>query len=290
MNYDTYLDLGLDLQDVLGFEPQTISDSDAWVGHLPFANYIVQKCRPTVFVELGVYTGNSYFAFCQSIAKHKLNTKAFGVDSWQGDIHMGPQSPAIYDFVSAQNREYGEFSKLIRKTFDEALSDFAPKSIDLLHLDGTHTYDEVRNDFQNWLPKLRDGAIVLFHDTNVYKQNFGVHKFWKEVKEEFPSFEFLHSNGLGVLQIPDKLSPAKLPFDSLKSLETIIQLFSALGERQLYKYRNSVMNSQIEALIKEKNLAEQSAQDLTNHNQALMASLSWKYTAWLRKLARPFLR
>jgi hypothetical protein len=89
----------------------------------------------------------------------------------------------------------------LRKTFDDALADVPDGSTDLLHIDGLHTYDAVRHDFESWLPKLSDRAIVLFHDTAERKDDFGVWKLWGELEARYPSFAFTHWHGLGVLQV-----------------------------------------------------------------------------------------
>ncbi|WP_324285444.1 class I SAM-dependent methyltransferase (plasmid) [Enterobacter ludwigii] len=56
-------------------------------------------------------------------------------------------------FANIQRREVSGFSKLIDLDFDSAVHGFSDSSIDLLHIDGSHTYHDVRNDFINWLPQ-----------------------------------------------------------------------------------------------------------------------------------------
>ena len=95
--------------------------------------------------------------------------------------------------------EYSNFSKLLRATFDEAVNQFDDGSIDLLHLDGRHFYEDVKHDFETWQRKLLSRAIVLFHDTQVREHGFGVYQFWEAIRRDFAHFEFIHGAGLGVL-------------------------------------------------------------------------------------------
>lgn len=206
----------------------------AWAEHLPFAMFLISALRPRVLVELGTYYGVSYCAFCQVVKSENTATKCYAVDTWQGDPHGGVYEQSVLSELRAHHDPlYADFSSLIRSTFDEALTHFADRSIDLLHIDGFHTYEAVRHDFESWLPKMSERGLAIFHDVNVREREFGVWKFWSEVKEKYPSFEFLHGHGLGVLavgtQIPkavDFLFEAPAPQTKL-----VRKLFHQLGSR-----------------------------------------------------------
>lgn len=198
-----------ELLSLSSFIPERIVSPGGWVGHLPFAYWLVGITKPQIFVELGTHSGNSYLTFCQAVKATKSNTRCYAVDTWKGDEHSFLYSEDIFDEINTyHNPLYSSFSTLIRATFDDALGQFADESINLLHIDGLHTYDAVKHDFETWLPKLVPGAIVLFHDISVYERDFGVWKFWSELCERYPyHLSFQHSHGLGVLQISD--DPAK---------------------------------------------------------------------------------
>jgi|GEM_PF-1659655 len=171
---------------------------DSWCMHLPFAYDLMRELAPNVFVELGVKQGESYFAFCQSAAENKINVRCYGVDSWRGDIQTGELDPKVQAEAEAYNLRYSSFSELKAMFFVEALKDFPDASIDLLHIDGTHTYADVKTDFESWLPKLSPKGIILFHDVMLRDHGFGVWKLWDEITREHNSFLFEFGCGLGV--------------------------------------------------------------------------------------------
>jgi hypothetical protein len=188
----------------------------AWVGHLPFAQALVRLMQPRVLVELGTHTGNSFCAFCQAVVADQLDTRCYAVDTWGGDAQAGYYGDAVYaELAPYVEAAFGGFARLLRTTFDEALDQFEDGSVDLLHVDGLHSYEAVRHDFDAWARKLSPRGVVLFHDTRVFDRGFGVHRVWSELREQHAGFEFLHSHGLGVLLVGSDVAPALRTFVEL---------------------------------------------------------------------------
>lgn len=210
------------------------SEQSAWQEHIPFGMLLVELMRPRLFVELGVHTGASYLAVCRAVASLGLPCRCYGVDTFQGDAHAG-----TYDgSVEASLRErhdplYGGFSRLIRSTFDDAAGSIGDGTVDLLHIDGLHTYEAVAHDFTTWLPKLSPRAVVMLHDTNVRERGFGVWRLFDELRGRYPHFAFQHGHGLGVLAVGREVPPALtelLQLDAERA-ERVRALFFALGHR-----------------------------------------------------------
>ncbi|MDO5090207.1 MAG: class I SAM-dependent methyltransferase [Cardiobacteriaceae bacterium] len=232
MNHDH--DFSLPTMRSAWLEPEHLSSPAPWAGHIPFAAWLMAVMRPRTLVELGVYSGISYLAFCQAAVAHQVTLRMWGVDTWQGDAHAGSyDGERILNTLRERHDErYGHFSTLLRKTFDEALADIADGSIDLLHIDGLHTYEAVRHDFETWQPKLSERGVVLFHDMAVREGDFGVWRYWEELTQRFPGFAFVHSNGLGVLlvgrEVPEALRVLAEDGQQLAQMQVYCR---ALGER-----------------------------------------------------------
>ena len=215
-------------------KPLRLTRLSAWHEHIPFAFFLIEAIRPRVLVELGTHAGDSYCAFCQAMQALDVHGTASAIDSWQGDAHTSSYgSEVLEDLRAHHDSRYGDFSSLLPMSFDDALPRFADASIDLLHIDGLHTYEAVQHDFASWLPKVSPSGVVLFHDIGVRRDDFGVWRLWEELTDRYPYFEFSHGHGLGLLvvgsAVPERLQALlRLP-DEHKAY--VRQLFAALGER-----------------------------------------------------------
>jgi hypothetical protein len=158
-------------------------------------------------------------------------------------------------------------------TFDEALGEFEDGSVDLLHIDGLHTYSAVKHDFESWLPKVSRSGVVLFHDIGVRDRGFGVWKLWDELSKIYNGVAFLHCNGLGVLFVGQEQSAELVEFQAEWGTEdgrhAIERFFETLGGR---------ISSDVMVSLKEKELEEarRSLAEIQHYVASMRASLSWK--------------
>lgn len=259
----------------------------AWTEHLPFAFWMIEAHRPSTFVELGVHHGASYFAFCQAVDSLSLGTRCYAVDTWNGDEHAGFYDERVFSKVSEHNRaHYAGFSRLVRSTFDDALEHFSDGSIDLLHIDGLHTYEAILHDFSAWSGKLSPKGVVLLHDTNVRERSFGIFRLFEDLKEQYPTFEFLHGNGLGVAGIGSDQSPlmAKLFATSRDAVrrQMVQEIFSNLGRACTVAYqekslrrRNAELNANATAAKQRIEEQEISEEKITSELSNVRKELEW---------------
>jgi predicted O-methyltransferase YrrM len=78
--------------------------------------------------------------------------------------------------------------------------------IDFLFIDGDHTYEGVKRDFELYSPLVKKGGIIAFHDIAVHPEKLKcfVNVFWDELKKDYKYQEFIEDKnqgwgGIGVL-------------------------------------------------------------------------------------------
>ncbi len=172
----------------------------AWAGHIPFLFVLFGLLRPRKYVELGVFAGASLIAACTAARSFCVSPTLHGIDTWAGDPHAGNyDGEALFNELNGYLSSRFPEAELIRASFLEARRKFPDGSIDILNIDGYHSYEAVKEDFTTWFSAVSPQGVILFHDIAVYDRLFGVYRLWAELKEKFETIEFPHSHGLGVL-------------------------------------------------------------------------------------------
>jgi predicted O-methyltransferase YrrM len=160
----------------------------AWTDHITFAQWIVNKQQPEVIVDLGVAFG--YSSFCFGLPKIG---KIYGIDTFEGDPMSGHNN--TFDYVKQKRKELNMNNITFIKGYFGLVAKQWKKPIDILHIDGFHTYSAVKNDYDTWSKFVKDDGVILFHDTCV--PHYGVREFFDKIT--LPKTNFTCSHGLGVV-------------------------------------------------------------------------------------------
>ena len=214
----------------------------AWTNHIVFAQWIVNKINPKVIVDLGVDYGYSTFSFAIPQIGH-----VYGIDSFEGDYNTGIRDTIE---IANENKKSLELDNItfIKGYFDE-IAKVWDKPIDILHIDGFHSYEAVKNDYETWSKFLNDDGVILFHDTIVEDKSFGVKKFFEEI--DLPKVNFTCSFGLGVVsknkEIIEEISKFfNLPLHVPQKKDDKIAVFYHFYQQNSWK---DLYNEQINSLI-----------------------------------------
>ena len=127
--------------------------------------------------EIGSYCGKS--ACYIGLACKEVGSKLYSVDHHRGseEQQYGEEyfDKEIYNFSTKQVNTLPLFLKNIRKfnlqdhiqpmvmtSVDASFN--VPDNLDLIFIDGSHTFESARNDYLHWKPKLRPGGVLAIHD------------------------------------------------------------------------------------------------------------------------------
>lgn len=130
--------------------------------------------NPTTYVEIGIAMG----FHIETIAKQFQDVTCYGIDPYIpydpndsfNDIGKIEPSLSVQEnfnlfcsSVTGRLKKYSNF-KHIRESSDSAYKLFQDESIDLIFVDGDHTYDAVKKDCNFWWDKLKTGGIMCWDD------------------------------------------------------------------------------------------------------------------------------
>ena len=240
---------------ILYMEPARLSPIQHWHAHIPFAFWLVENQKPSVIVELGVYAGDAYFAFCQAVKHCGFDdfTKCAGIQAQdsKGTIKPAEQNnakagDAFYEEVLKYNeRHYKDFSAVMKpaeqpdpakplnitiETIKEICLDI--EKIDLLHINGFASYETVKSNFENLEPYMSENGIALIHFITPKTDNITTWKFYEEAAQKYPSFVLNVDYGLGVILAGKKIQkhPAVSKF-VLPAFNNQLSIFIQAGVR-----------------------------------------------------------
>lgn len=272
--------------------------TSAWLEHAPFAYWLVDALRPRRVIELGTHFGFSFFVICEAAKRLGLPTEVYALDSWEGDHQAGFYDDQVFEsVVETVTADYPDQGHTVRGYFGDSRPKFADDSVDLLHIDGRHRYEDVRQDFETWRSTVRDGGAILFHDTEERGGDFGVWRLWAELRDQNPSFSFTHGHGLGIIGVGEVPDPVTALFDADRRETDIIRsAYEALGAKvtrqaefeampaeidSLHEVVSSIVteNERLNRVILERDAAIQQQDALTRQ---ILSSTSWRLSKPLR--------
>jgi glycosyltransferase involved in cell wall biosynthesis len=187
------------LDSAFQIDPAYVKDShpdSSWWGHIPFGQWLVATLQPNIVVELGQKATISYDVFCRTAARLQLDTACYLVGG--GD----ETEPA-----SGLETTYDQLSMAVRTVGKNSPNDFGDGTIDLLHFADVAKGEEFDNLFKSWKPKLSDRAVVLLHHINSKSSDLA-RSAWPAFAQQYSSYEFHHSDGLGIVAIGTNVDPA----------------------------------------------------------------------------------
>lgn len=141
-----------------------------WPWEIETAYNIVKASKPRKIVEIGCLYGGTLAYWLRCLEEGYNNAVVIGID---------PEIDKVRDYVSDQRLVLVKASSHSDVALNKVMS-YDP--IDVLFIDGDHSYEGAKRDFMRYGTFVRPGGIILLHDIATFREEVGVPKLWEEIK------------------------------------------------------------------------------------------------------------
>jgi predicted O-methyltransferase YrrM len=176
---------------------------------------MIRENPPSCVLEIGTCRGGTLFLLSRFAAP---DAHVISVDVPAGRFGGGysPTHTRLYRAFAGRRQRLqlvlGDSHE--PSTLETVETKLGGRQLDLLFIDGDHTYEGARRDFEMYAPLVRDGGLIAFHDIVPGPPHLvgGVPRLWQELRTP-EAREFVESwsqggFGIGVLRRAADAAPA----------------------------------------------------------------------------------
>ena len=161
----------------------------------------IERIRPRQVLEVGLGTGGTFFLLSRAVAPEavliSLNFPEPRLRQKLREFTLSSAAPPNQrlHFIRGDSHEESSLREVKRTVSNQQL--------DVLFLDGDHTYDGIKKDFVMYAPLVGSGGLVFFHDILAHDSESDPHgqcqvdRFWHEVKTQYRHREFVEDPARG---------------------------------------------------------------------------------------------
>jgi predicted O-methyltransferase YrrM len=166
-------------------------------GHQLFLFNLTREIKAQEVLEIGLGMANSTLAFL--LALRETGGRLTTVD-------IAPMLEAIARIETVGLKGHW---RLVQGASRDVRGRFPPDfHLDILFIDGNHSYNQCKSDYKLYSPLVREGGYIIFHDSATIA---GVMKLTNELKQRGVEYmHFPYCNGMFVIHKPTRQSPGGL--------------------------------------------------------------------------------
>jgi len=203
-DFDDHLDQPEELVSLLfqfagsSLKPLQIKEELAWLVQQ------VRTLKPRTVLEIGTARGGTLFLWTR-LARPDAVIVSIDLPGGRFGGGYNPRRGSVYHHFPRS----GQQLHLLREdshqdsTLDKTRALFGGELIDFLFIDGDHTYEGVKKDWEMYSPLVRPGGLIAFHDIAGNYEDTQVKRLWDSVKPAFEHREYAVDPqgyyGIGVL-------------------------------------------------------------------------------------------
>jgi predicted O-methyltransferase YrrM len=170
---------------------------------------LVRSMKPEICVEIGSARGRSA-CFIGMALKENGRGKLFAIDPHRPTSWNDSQSIDTFPIINSNLAALDITSQveIVRMTSEEAATGWN-RQIDMIFIDGDHSYEGVKRDWELFMPHLTTFGIVIFHDTiwglqpdsKWSRSDMGVAVFVDELRQQgYPVLTIDRDCGISLVQ------------------------------------------------------------------------------------------
>ena len=180
---------------------EEIKGKCAWLSNYGLVTKLINEINAKNMIEIGV----AYGFHSEFILNSNSNIEYIGIDPYKGHYDLNDcfaedvktffdaetQDIAfdiLHDTVLTKMKPFNDRFKLIRSSFENYKDQIKDDSIDLIFIDGDHTYDGVIEDLKiSWDKINKNGGILCGDDINRSSVKNACDDFFKEKNVQYKS-------------------------------------------------------------------------------------------------------
>ena len=160
---------------------------------------------PRNVMEIGTHLGGTLFLFSRLADP---NARMLSLDLYRGRFG-GIRKTIYYSFLRGRQQLHTiTADSHSSSTLSMVTKKLGTAKLDFLFIDGDHSYDGVKRDFEMYSTLVRPGGLIAFHDIVPHPPEAQCHvsEFWTELKQRYRYEEFIESPrqqwaGIGLLYV-----------------------------------------------------------------------------------------
>ncbi len=145
----------------------------------------VKKNGTSIILDIGTFDGGTLYLWTRFLEGQKIIT----IDLPFPYGYPSAKTQLFRLFASDRELHFLRGSSFSNDMVNKIANILKANKIDFLFIDGDHSYEGVKKDFERYKPFIRDGGIIAFHD--IVSNRYGVSKFWNEIKHKYVSKEII---------------------------------------------------------------------------------------------------
>lgn len=127
-------------------------------------------------VEIGSYHGKSAVNLAYSVRKHGKSAKIYCVDTWRNENIEFAKDVDVYQHFLDNTVQFRDDITTLRGRSEEVGAAWDRGPIDVLFVDGDHSFEGVTADIRAWVPRVKTGGLLLFHDSDLEGVRRGINE------------------------------------------------------------------------------------------------------------------